>query len=116
MCFETAKEVWDLLVKRYSTTDVIHSFHLYGMLSHMHQKPGHTINDFLSEMGAIWDQLSPSEPHWYDPHDATHYAKERDELRVYLFTLALNDKFESVRSSLLHRDPFPNLKVQLQNY
>ncbi|KAF2304967.1 hypothetical protein GH714_000772 [Hevea brasiliensis] len=62
-------------------------------------------------MTALWDQLSLSEPLWYDIRDVELYAKERDEFRVYQFTLALNDEFESVRSSLLHRDPFPKLEI-----
>ncbi|KAJ9169932.1 hypothetical protein P3X46_018074 [Hevea brasiliensis] len=40
--------------------------------------------------------------------------KEKAKWRVnnvYQFTLALNDEFESVRSSLLHRDPFPKLEI-----
>ena len=60
-------------------------------------------------MTALWDQLSFSEPNWHDDRDAIFYASERDEFRVYQFTVALNDEFETVRSFLLHRDPFPNL-------
>ncbi|KAF2315686.1 hypothetical protein GH714_040215 [Hevea brasiliensis] len=62
-------------------------------------------------MTALWDQLSLSKPLWHDIRDAELYAKERDEFWVYQFTLALNDEFESVRSSLLHRDPFPKLEI-----
>ena len=73
---ETAKEVWDMLAKRYSTSDIAHQFQLLGQLHHLKQEPGQSVSDFLSQLQAIWDQLAVSDPNWYDPRDAELYIQQ----------------------------------------
>jgi len=107
----TAKEAWDLLAGRYSTSDIAHQYQLLGNLHRMRQETGQSINDFLSSMHAIWDQLALYEPTWDSTIDARKFAEYRDRMRVMQFLMALNDEYEPVRASLLHRDPLPHLEV-----
>ena len=58
--FETAQEVWDLLSRRYSTIDVASQYQLHETLSTMKQLSGQSINEFLSSIHAMWDQLALS--------------------------------------------------------
>lgn len=108
--FETAKEVWDLLAKRYSTTDIVHQYRLHEKLHNMKQLPGQPINEFLSEMQAIWDQLGMAEPTWENTKDAENYLKYRDNMRVLHFLMALTPEYEPVRGSILHRGSLPSLE------
>ena len=38
-------------------------------------------------------------------------AEHCDRIRVMQFLMALNDEFEPVRASILHRDPFPSIET-----
>ena len=60
--FDTAKEVWDFLAKRYTTTGHAHQYQLQNTLYSMHQEPGQSIISFLAQMSTIWDHLALSDP------------------------------------------------------
>lgn len=62
-------------------------------------------------MYAIWDQLPLFEPRRDVATDACKFAEYRDCMRVMQFLIALNDEFQPMRASLLHRDPFPRLET-----
>ncbi|WOH13399.1 hypothetical protein DCAR_0832909 [Daucus carota subsp. sativus] len=93
--YDTAKEIWDLLASRYTTSD----------LSHQYQ-----IMNFLSQIQSLWDQLTLSEPKWLHTEDATLYHAYRDQQRLIQFLMALTQDFEPVRAALLHRVPLPSLE------
>ncbi|WOH12602.1 hypothetical protein DCAR_0832108 [Daucus carota subsp. sativus] len=93
--YDTAKEIWDLLASRYTTSD----------LSHQYQ-----IMNFLSQIQSFWDQLTLSEPKWLHTEDATLYHTYRDQQRLIQFLMALTQDFEPVRAALLHRVPLPSLE------
>ncbi|KAK2981526.1 hypothetical protein RJ640_023548 [Escallonia rubra] len=105
--YNTAKEIWDLLAQRYTTTDLAHQYQLHDSLHRMKQEPGQSINSFLSHMQGIWDQLELSEPSWTYSEDSAHFIVYRDHLRLIQFLMSLTDAYESVRSSLLHRSLLP---------
>jgi hypothetical protein len=65
------------------------------------------ISDFHSEMSVLWDQLALMEPKW--TVDAELYYQYKEETRLVQFLMALQDDFESIRSSILHRIPHPLL-------
>ncbi|KAK2974326.1 hypothetical protein RJ640_018033 [Escallonia rubra] len=113
--FNTAKEVWDLLSQRYTTSDLAHQYQLLGTLHHMRQERGQSINSFLSQMHSIWDQLALSEPKWECNVDNQKFTTHRDHQRLVQFLMALIDDFESVRASLLHRSPFPTLEAAISD-
>lgn len=105
-----AKEIWEFLKERYSTTGLAHQYQLLSHLHRMHQEPGQSINHILSQMYGVWDQLSLSEPAWNDATDAQKFSTYRDQQRLILFLMALTTDFEPVRASLLHRSPLPTLE------
>lgn len=111
--FETDKEVWELLSTRYYTTNVVHQYQLHEALHNMKQVPGQSINEFLSQMQPIWDQLALSEPSFENTKDANKIFKYRDNLRVMQFLMALTRSYEPVRASILHRGSLPILEAAL---
>ncbi|XP_059639814.1 uncharacterized protein LOC132282224 [Cornus florida] len=113
--FNYAKSIWDFLKHRYTTTDLAHQYQLLTNLHSKTQQPGQSISTFVSEIHAIWDQLSLSEPTWSCATDATKFTTYRDRQRVIcqrviMFLMALQPSFEPVRASLLHRHPLPTLE------
>lgn len=111
--FETAKAVWELLSTRYSTTNVVHQYQLHEALHSMKQASGQSINEFLSQMQALWDQLALSEPSFENTKDAEIFFKYRDNLRVMQFLMALTHSYEPVRASILHRGSLPTLEAAM---
>ncbi|KAG5543283.1 hypothetical protein RHGRI_016128 [Rhododendron griersonianum] len=63
----------------------------------MCQEPSQSINQFLSQMYGVWDQLSLSEPAWNDATDAQKFTTYRDQQRLILLLMALTTDFEHVR-------------------
>ena len=61
-------------------------------------------------MYSIWDQLAQSEPRWKHSDDAKLFITYRDHQRLLQFLMALDNTFEPVRASLLHRLPLPTLE------
>ncbi|KAH7866524.1 hypothetical protein Vadar_021523 [Vaccinium darrowii] len=105
-----AKAIWDFLKERYSTTGLAHQYQLLSNLHRLRQEPGQSINDFLSQVYCVWDQLALSEPTWSCTIDAQRFTNHRDQQRLILFLMALTPDFEPVRASLLHRSPLPTLE------
>jgi hypothetical protein len=92
--FETAKEVWDFLARRYVQTDFARRYKLELDLASLKQKTGQSISDFHSEMSVLWDQLALMEPK--KTVDAELYYQCREETRLVQFLMALQDDFESI--------------------
>lgn len=76
----------------------------------MKQVSRQSINEFLSQMQGIWDQLALSEPSWENAKDAEKFFKYCDNLRVMQFLMALNHKYEPIRGSILHRGSLPTIE------
>ena len=74
----------------------------------MRQLPNQPINDFLSQIQAIWDQLALAEPTWKNLKDAEIYFGFCDNLRVLHFLMVLTHDYELVHASILHRGSLPN--------
>ncbi|XP_038705337.1 uncharacterized protein LOC120001138 [Tripterygium wilfordii] len=107
--FSTAQSLWAFLEQRYTTSDLAHQYQLLTTLHQIKQKPSQSINNFLSELYFIWDQLASSEPMFTDLESATKFTAYRDQQHLVLFLMALLDEFEHVRASLIHRNPLPTL-------
>ena len=67
----------------------------------MKQGTRQLINEFLSGMQSIRDQLEQSTHIVKDPADATILATKRDQFHFIQFPMALTSKFEPVRVALL---------------
>ena len=59
---DIAKEVWDLLVTRYSEPSGARNFKLTCKLYQIRQEPGEQITVYHSMLKSIWDQLNAPEP------------------------------------------------------
>ncbi|XP_072084315.1 uncharacterized protein [Arachis hypogaea] len=68
--FETTKEVWDHLAKRYTISDLSHQYQLLKKLHSLKQERGQAVFEFLAPMEVIWDQLTSCEPVLKNPTDA----------------------------------------------
>jgi hypothetical protein len=97
------------LSRYYTTVGLSHEYQLRGLLVNMKQAPRQPINEFLSDMQFIWDQLEQSTHIVKDPTDATILATKRDQFHLIQFLMALTPEFESVRAVLLHQVPLPTL-------
>lgn len=73
--------------ERYSTTGLAHQYQLLSLIQRMHQEPGQSIDNFISQVYAIWDQLLLYEPVWSDTGDAQKFTEYRDQ-RLILFLMA----------------------------
>ncbi|KAF7130751.1 hypothetical protein RHSIM_Rhsim10G0179600 [Rhododendron simsii] len=98
-----AKAIWDFLKDRYQTTGLSHQYQLLSQLARMRQEPGQSINGFLSQIYAIWDQISLSEPSWTRTIDAALFAAYRDQQRLIQFLMALTTDFEPYKSNIASR-------------
>ncbi|XP_028123577.1 agamous-like MADS-box protein AGL29 [Camellia sinensis] len=74
-----AKDIWDFLKDRYQTTGLAHQYQLQNQLHQMRQESSQSINDFLSQMHSIWDQLALSEPTWPHREDAVLFTTYRNQ-------------------------------------
>lgn len=98
-----------MLSTRYSTTNIVHQYQLHEALHNLKQVSGQSVNEFLSQMQAIWDQLAMSEPSWENAKDAEKFAKYHGNLRVKQFLIALTSSYEPIRASILRRGSLPTL-------
>lgn len=67
-----------------------------------------SIQEFSDVMARLWDQMGRLEPE--ELKKSSKYRKFQEERRLIQFLLALRDDFESVKRSLLSRDPVPSLE------
>ncbi|GKU90371.1 hypothetical protein SLEP1_g4371 [Rubroshorea leprosula] len=90
--YETAKEVWDLLAARYTTSDLSSQYQLWEELHNLKQERGESITSFYAKMEAIWDQLALSEPTFNDTADIGKYIEYRDKMRLIQFLIVHGSK------------------------
>ena len=106
--FETAKEVWDLLRTRYSTTNTVHQYQLHEALHDMKQVSRQSINEFLAQMQGLWDQLALSELSWENAGDAKFFSKYRDSSGLCNFSWHLIVPITYSRLHITQRlSPYP---------
>ncbi|KAB5514459.1 hypothetical protein DKX38_028365 [Salix brachista] len=99
--YDSAKEVWDFLATRYQTTGLAHYYQLWTTLHSLKQGSGQSVNDFLAQVQPIWNQLSQAKI-------------SEDHLHLIQVLMALRPEYESVRASLLYRNPLPSLNTAIQ--
>ncbi|KAJ9560393.1 hypothetical protein OSB04_005553 [Centaurea solstitialis] len=106
--YTTAKSLWDFLTKRYSATGLAHQYQLWVTFQTKRQLPDQPVSSYISEMQAIRDHLNMGAPQVHD-NTATLYQAYFNQLHLITILMGLQDKFENVRASLLHRHPLPSL-------
>ncbi|KAJ9545133.1 hypothetical protein OSB04_024840 [Centaurea solstitialis] len=107
--YTTAKDLWDFLTKRYSSTGLAHQYQLWTTFQSKRQLPDQPVSSYISEMQAIRDHLNLGAPQVHD-NTAKLYQAYFDQLHLITILMGLLDKFENVRDSLPHRHPLPSLK------
>ncbi|GKU92257.1 hypothetical protein SLEP1_g6006 [Rubroshorea leprosula] len=80
--YEIAKEVWDLLAARYTTSDLSSQYQLWEELHNLKQERGESTTSFYAKMQALWDQLALSEPTFNDTADIGKYIEHRDKMSL----------------------------------
>ncbi|XP_077228383.1 uncharacterized protein LOC143861332 [Tasmannia lanceolata] len=108
--FETAK-VWDFLSRRYVQSDFAQKYKLEQDLRLLKHLKGQSISEFHSQMNLIWDELALMEPKWMV--DAELWYNYREEIRLVQFLMALQDDFETIHATILHRSPLPTVDSAL---
>ena len=107
--FSTAKEVWDFIAKRFTTTGLSHQYQLWSAFQTKRQQPDQPISTYVSEMQVIRDQMNLAAPQIIDATAAQQFRDYFNQLHLITLLMGLSDKFENVRASLLHRHPLPTL-------
>ena len=103
------------MASRYSIPDNIHQFQMYRQLHHMQHQPGKNIYSHVFELQVLRDQLASCDPAWPRTEAAKVNADFCDCQRVWHLFMTVRDEFESVRNSLLHRNPLPKLDTVIKD-
>ncbi|KAJ9535867.1 hypothetical protein OSB04_un000981 [Centaurea solstitialis] len=106
--YTTAKELWDFLANRYTSTGLSHQYQLWTTQNKW-QLPDQSVSSYISEMQAIRDQLNLGAPQIHD-ETARKFQAYFSQLHLITILIGLTDKFVNVRASLLHRHPLPTLE------
>jgi hypothetical protein len=101
------------LSRHYTTTGLSHKYQLWGLLVNMKQTPRQPINEFLSGMQSIWDQMEQSTHIVKDPADAAILATKRDQFHLIQFLMALTSEFEPIRAALFQQVLLPTLEFAM---
>ncbi|CAH9101369.1 unnamed protein product [Cuscuta europaea] len=104
--YSTAKEVWDFIARRFTASGLAHQYQLWSSFQRKRQLADQSISSYVAEMKVIQDQLNMGTPHIFDD-TADKFRAYFSQLHLITLLMGLIDKFESVRASLLHRQPLP---------
>ncbi|XP_077252405.1 uncharacterized protein LOC143891755 [Tasmannia lanceolata] len=109
--FDTAKDVWDFLSRRYVQSDCARKYKLEQDLRLLQHQKGQSLSDFHSQMTVIWDELVLMEPKWTT--NAELWYNYQEEMRLVQFLMALQDDYETICATILHRSPLPTVDTTL---
>ncbi|XP_074556888.1 uncharacterized protein LOC141812829 [Curcuma longa] len=98
---DTAKKAWDYLENRFQATGGMHHYQLLSSLYALKHESGQSIDDFFSTIQSLWDRIDEANI-------------DEEQLRVIQLLMKLGPEYESVRGSLLHRDPLPSLDIAMK--
>ena len=117
--YDNVKDIWYLLCCHYTTTGLFHEYQLWGLTVTMKQESMQLINEFLSSMQSVWDQLEQPTYIVKDSADAKIFAIKRDHLHLIQFFMALTSDFKLVHAALVQQVSPPTLEFvvgQLLSY
>ncbi|XP_077252465.1 uncharacterized protein LOC143891842 [Tasmannia lanceolata] len=109
--FDTAKDVWDFMSRRYLQSNFARKYKLEQDLRSLRHQKGQFVSEFHSQMTIIWDELALMEPKWTT--GAELWYNYREEMWLVQFLMALQDDFETIRATILHRSPLPTVESAL---
>nr|XP_043629902.1 uncharacterized protein LOC122601203 [Erigeron canadensis] len=105
-----ASEVWDDLKETYDKVDGSVTFNLHHKINTLSQN-GSSLSEYYHKLNTFWKQFDAMVKL---PVCTCKAAKEfkthHDLIRLMQFLIGLDDVYMSVRSTILTRDPLPNVK------
>lgn len=104
--YDTAKQVWDYLERLFVRSNFAIQYQLEADIRSLSQND-RNIQDFYSEITALWDQLAMTEV--AELRSFAPYIARREEQRLVQLLMALRPEYEHCRASILHRTPLPSV-------
>ncbi|GKB23668.1 putative transcription factor interactor and regulator CCHC(Zn) family protein, partial [Tanacetum coccineum] len=111
-CFSTSpKEVWDELKETYDRLNGSETFNLHHQINSLKQN-GTPVSDYYHTLNGLWRQFDA-----ITKLPACSCAAQKafkahtDLIKLMQFLMGLDDVYQPIRSSLLTRDPIPDVKT-----
>ncbi|GJS85516.1 putative RNA-directed DNA polymerase [Tanacetum coccineum] len=105
-----ARHVWEELRETYDKVDGSVTFNLHHKIHTMKQN-GSTLADYYHNLNALWKQFDCLvELPRCTCHAAADFKKHNQLMKLMQFLMGLDDSYMSIRSSILSRDPLPDVR------
>ncbi|GKB48718.1 ribonuclease H-like domain-containing protein, partial [Tanacetum coccineum] len=105
-----ATHVWEELKETYDKLDGSVTFNLHHKIHTMKQN-GSTLADYYHNLNALWKQFyCLVELPRCTCHAADDFKKHNQLMKLMQFLMGLDDSYMSIRSSILSRDPLPDVR------
>ncbi|GJY23507.1 multidrug resistance-associated protein 3 [Tanacetum coccineum] len=111
-CFSTSPQnVWEELKETYDKLNGIETFNLHHQINSLKQNGTH-VSDYYHTLNGLWRQFDSMAKLPACSCDAQKAFKTHSDLiKLMQFLMGLDDVYQPIRSSLLRRDPIPDLKT-----
>ncbi|KAF3961705.1 hypothetical protein CMV_013700 [Castanea mollissima] len=111
---KSAKDAWDYLAGLYAHGDESNFAKKYRLEREIEavKQSGFPVTGLYRLMQCYWRQLDEMEPK--ELSNLESYMKYREESRLVQLLMALPDKFEDVRKSMMERSPLPTVSEAVQ--
>ncbi|GKA65674.1 ribonuclease H-like domain-containing protein [Tanacetum coccineum] len=105
-----ARHVWEELKETYDKVDGSVTFNLHHKI-HTLKQNGSTLADYYHSLNALWKQFDCLiELPRCTCHAADDFKKHNQLMKLMQFLMGLDDSYMSIRSSILSRDPLPDVR------
>ncbi|GJX52001.1 ribonuclease H-like domain-containing protein [Tanacetum coccineum] len=105
-----ARHVWEELKETYDKVDGSVTFNLHHKI-HTLKQNGSTLVDYYHSLNALWKQFDCLiELPRCTCHVADDFKKHNQLMKLMQFLMGLDDSYMSIRSSILSRDPLPDVR------
>ncbi|GJX25295.1 putative RNA-directed DNA polymerase [Tanacetum coccineum] len=105
-----AKHVWEELKETYDKVDGSVTFNLHHKI-HTLKQNGSTLADYYHSLNALWKQFDCLiELPKCTCHASEDFKKHNQLMKLMQFLMGLDDSYMTIRSSILSRDPLPDVR------